>query len=408
MKSLVISALALLIVVAAQGCSSSNGATSVQRLCTPGAYVFCKCAQGGDGTKLCQEDGQGFDACATTADGTCKGGEVDDPDTGKTVVSKDDPTIVPTPIASNDCPGQATSIDPGVTVTINGDTTNATLDRAGKPGGTCAASVGANDQVYHLVPSAGGSLSVTVTGADTFDPVTYLRTVCDDASAQAACGPSGQVPHGAQLRVNVVGKRDYYLFVDGASGTVGTYTATVALTAKSFCGDGVVDSGEACDDGNNNEDDGCSASCKNPNGNPASANTCPGQPVDLWTLGATITGAGSSMNADSANKGAWSAPSTSCSATGTNSSQDHLYAVTPHVTGTLTATVSPSSANLMLVARSTCDSATSQIACSNNALSGGAETISVPVTSGTPVFLGVDGGSTTNNTGTYSISFTVK
>jgi len=407
MKSLFISAFAVLVVaLAANGCTSSADGTSVQRLCTPGAYVFCKCAEGGDGTKLCDADGAGFGTCATTADGTCKGGEVNDPNTGKAVVSKDNPAIVPTPIASNDCPGQATAIDPGVTVTINGDTTNATMDRSGKAG-ACAVSVGANDQVYHLVPSSSGSLHVEVQGTGTLNPVTYLRTVCDDASAQASCGPAG-AKNFTQFTVNVAAKRDYYLFVDGASSSVGAYTASIALTAGAVCGDGVVDSGEACDDGNHNEDDGCSASCKNPNGNPASASSCPGQPVDLWALGATVTGSGSNLNADANNTGAWNAPNTNCAVTGTNAYQDHIYAVTPHVTGTMSVTVSGSTANLMLVARSTCATAASQLACANNALAGGPEMFSIPVTSGTPVYVAVDGGSAKNNAGAYSIAFQVQ
>lgn len=37
---------------------SSSGAS----VCTPGAYVFCRCADRSEGTKLCRKDGT-FDAC---------------------------------------------------------------------------------------------------------------------------------------------------------------------------------------------------------------------------------------------------------------------------------------------------------------------------------------------------------
>jgi len=49
------------------------------------------------------------------------------------------------------------------------------------------------------------------------------------------------------------------------------------------CGDGRIDVGEACDDGNNQDDDGCSARCI-PDGRPTQAATCPGQAVTLWPI----------------------------------------------------------------------------------------------------------------------------
>lgn len=38
-------------------------------------------------------------------------------------------------------------------------------------------------------------------------------------------------------------------------------SATTADTCYLSCGDGVLDSGEVCDDGNNIDGDGCSADC---------------------------------------------------------------------------------------------------------------------------------------------------
>jgi hypothetical protein len=43
----------------------------VERLCTPGNYVFCRCRDGSEGTKLCNQDGQSFqpcDACQSSSD----------------------------------------------------------------------------------------------------------------------------------------------------------------------------------------------------------------------------------------------------------------------------------------------------------------------------------------------------
>lgn len=45
--------------VAPGGSSGSSGSSS----CTPGAYVFCRCQDRSEGTKLCQDDGKAFSAC---------------------------------------------------------------------------------------------------------------------------------------------------------------------------------------------------------------------------------------------------------------------------------------------------------------------------------------------------------
>ena len=413
MKALIISAVALLVGIVGQGCSSANNAGTA-RLCTPGAYVICKCVGGdndGAGTTRCAADGQSFDACSINDSGECPGGEADAGTAPKPV--PDPPPEVPE-AASAECPGQDTTIQAGVTVQINGDTSTATKDRIGN--GSCSASVGANDQVFHLKPPVSGTLKVVVTRKDkdsTIAPIVYLRTICDDVSSQASCGQAGSANGGAQLSRGVAKGRDYYLFIDAASSSKGAYTAAITLTEGPVCGDGIVDSGEACDDGNNNDGDGCSASCRNPSGNPPAAIACPGQDVHLWAKG-TVTGTGS--NRDPLGANVWANPGSICTSTSTNSTPVHIYRVTPHLTGTLNVDLTGASANLMLVARATCDSAASQLTmptgkagCSNDGLSGDPEALTgIPVTNGTPVFIGVKGGATSNNTGDYAIAFRVQ
>ena len=51
-------------------CSSNNSASGSARLCTPGAYVYCRCEDRSEGTKLCHDDGQGFDECKCDGSGT--------------------------------------------------------------------------------------------------------------------------------------------------------------------------------------------------------------------------------------------------------------------------------------------------------------------------------------------------
>jgi cysteine-rich repeat protein len=55
------------------------------------------------------------------------------------------------------------------------------------------------------------------------------------------------------------------------------------------CGNGKVEPGEACDDGNSKAGDGCSDKCL-PDGNPESARQCPGMPVHIWGDALEYTG----------------------------------------------------------------------------------------------------------------------
>jgi cysteine-rich repeat protein len=394
--------------IATQACTQDAKATKDEKLCTPGGYVFCRCADRSEGTKLCKDDGNSFDACTTDTQGTCGGGEIADPRTGQPIqthsaadpsqIGKNDP-----PDAIQACPGKSTAVLADQELTLTGDTSTAINDRVARAG-ACAVGKDAHDHVYRLVPTGSGSLSVDIKGEGDFAPLLYVRTVCDDADSQTSCGP----PVGdktASLKLNVVTGRDYFLIVDGTSGSAGKYTATVKLTTKTFCGDGVVDANEACDDGNKVEGDGCSNDCQKVDGNPASGGSCPGQPVDVWP-GRTVNGAGSTSTYASS----WSTPDGSC-ISGSNDYPDHLYAVTPHASGTLVVTLSKQGTsalnNHMLLARRTCDDPNSTAAdmCSNANGVGVGETMKFAVTDGQKVFVAVDGGGDTNNTGDYAISF---
>jgi cysteine-rich repeat protein len=415
LKMVFVSVSALLTaIVASQGCTPPGAQTLnlEDRICVPGDYVFCRCADRAEGTKLCKADAKSFEPCTTNDNGECVGGEVPDPRTNEPVspdASSEQPQIdaAPPPINPLDeCPGKSTAVQGGVEVKLEGDTTTATTDRKGNTG-ACAAGVGANDHLYHLIPTASGSLVVKVQGSNGLDPVVYLRSDCADETSQLKCAaptPSKLV----QLQENVLAGRDYFLVIDGASSSVGTYVATLDLTPGPFCGDSKVDPNEACDDGNKVEGDGCSNSCTRVDGNPTSGGSCPGQPVDVWS-GQTVIGTGSTNGY----AGSWNAPSsTACgvTATGTNHYPDHVYAVTPHASGnlviTLTAPPTGSLANFMIVARRTCNTPeTDATLCANAAASGAGETLTVAVTKDEPLYVAIDGGATTNNTGDYTLSF---
>jgi hypothetical protein len=74
----------LVLVGAALVACSASQATSSGRLCTPGAYVYCRCEDRSEGTKLCHDDGQAFDACMCDGTGTVNGDypPPTDPDAG--------------------------------------------------------------------------------------------------------------------------------------------------------------------------------------------------------------------------------------------------------------------------------------------------------------------------------------
>lgn len=392
--------------VSVQACSSADPAATGAVHCTPGAYVFCRCADRGEGTKLCHPDGASFGECSTDGAGACAGGEdLTDPHAGMMVDPPGNMMNPPDPgaAAADACPGKPTAITAGTELVIDGDTTGAKSDFKGKAG-ACAAGDGGPDHVYHLQPTGSGSLSIKVQGDLNMNALFYLRTSCADEASQVACAPPLGASKLVQLTANVTAGQDYYLVIDGASASAGKYKLTTKLTTGGFCGDGKVDPGEACDDGNHTDGDGCSAGCNAITGDPTTGANCPGQPVDMWQ-GKVVTGTGSTLTYGNT----FTRTGTACdvSANNVNIAQDHLYAVTAHSAGTLKVTLTPteSTFNAMLVARKSCSDPSSQGAgmCANNGSAGAAETMSFPVTSGQVVYVAAEG--VLNGKGPYTIKF---
>jgi cysteine-rich repeat protein len=386
----------------AQGCGSDLGA-SEDRMCTQGAYVFCRCADRTPGTKLCV-DGKKFGECSTDGAGACVGGEIDDPDTGKPVTEPDPIDPGPgNPLEA--CPGKSTAVAPGPDIVIDGDLAGAKDDAKGRAGGACAAGSGGPDHVYKLQPTGTGSLNIRVQGMGGLNPTAYLRTACEDEDAQAACAPPIAQDATVTLNTNVVLGREYFLVVDGASASSGKYKITMKLTTGSFCGDGQVDSNEACDDGNKTEGDGCSNDCRRVIGDPSTAASCPGHAVHVWS-GQTVMGSGSTTSSGNT----FTNTGTSCttSASNLNASPDHVYEVTAHAAGTLVVTATPveSNFNVQLVGRSTCATYTTQNGCANSESLGVAETMSIAVANNQKVYVAVDG--TVGSRGSYNITFRIQ
>jgi cysteine-rich repeat protein len=400
---------ALALLVLAQGCIfGDNAAEKEERICTPGANVFCRCADRTEGTKLCT-DGTRFEACTVGGGGECAGGEIEDPNTGRpvdsggNVVEEDAST---TDVADS-CPGRPTAVTPDTDIVIEGDTTNATDAMKGKSGGACAAGGGGPDHVYRLQPTGTGSLTIKIQGEGDLNPVVYLRSTCDDEDSQISCAPPLGAGRLIQTQINVVNGQEYFLVVDGASGSAGKYVVTLRLQPGGFCGDGKVGTNEACDDGNKTEGDGCSNNCQRIDGNPPSGDDCPGHPVHVWP-GRTVTGTGSTSSYGNS----WTKVGGSCLVSPTNNfsiAPEHVYEVTPRASGNLRVTLTPDAgANLMLVARSNCSDPMSTAAnmCANDSSGDGAEEMVFPVTNNKKVYVAVDGH--LSGQGGYSISFRIQ
>jgi cysteine-rich repeat protein len=354
----------LIVLIADQGCSlfSAEDAVTDGRLCTPGSYVFCRCADRSEGTKLCRADGASFEACRSSETASC------DEISAAAKSSSDAATKFAAATPSTDaCPGEAAKVSQGRTITLVGDTTTATADRHGQSS-TCATGAGSQDHIYHLLPSASGALDVELRGEGALAPLAYLRTTCDDAASEVGCAATS-------LRVDVRANRDYFLVIDGADGSAGAYTALVTLSPHAFCGDGNVDPGEACDDGNELDGDGCNDECTRVDGDPSAAAGCDGQPVAVWP-DHPVSGMGRA------------APYTG----------GHLYAVTAHAAGNLIAGVD-ASPGATIVARTSCVGA---------AASTVGAVLDVSVTDGEKVWIAVETpNQTPNEAEDYTITFTL-
>lgn len=121
----------------------------------------------------------------------------------------------------------------------------------------------------------------------------YARTTCDDTGTQIVCEDAND--NGAEvISFPVVSGTTYYVFVDGYDGKNGPYKINVTVTPHG-CGDGIVDAGEECDDGNAIETDGCDHLCKWVSSGPG--DLCPGAELALTTSGLITTGSASGSTA---------------------------------------------------------------------------------------------------------------
>jgi len=123
-------------------------------------------------------------------------------------------------------------------------------------GASCAALVGPA-QVFVVVPTGIAPLSRLSVSVEAASPhAVELRSSCLDAESAFAC--AGATARGLSAEVEP-GVPLYVVF--SSVGPPGPFVLRVA-TCQLECGDGMLNTGETCDDGNWASGDGCSASCQ--------------------------------------------------------------------------------------------------------------------------------------------------
>lgn len=176
---------------------------------------------------------------------------------------------------------------------------------------------------------------------------------------------------------------------DGASTIVDVDSATSPEAgtesgteeAGSTCGNGELDTGEACDDGNRQSNDGCSAACTVESA--LEGDICPGATIALTGQGARLHGTVNGSTAPAFNHYG--------SACGGGSGRDMVYAFTPPSSGKAIVTLT-ADFPAIVSSRTTCEDAASEGSCADITVpTGGATTLEVSSFANQPVYLIVDG-----------------
>ncbi|EYF07738.1 DUF4215 domain-containing protein [Chondromyces apiculatus] len=242
----------------AGGAGDGGAGGSVNALCGDGVREGFEECDGGDlGAQTCQSLGydEGDLACATTCSfdlSACSSAErcadaIDNDLDGAT--DCDDADCAAACAAVCAAPGALSDPDnqPGTTV---GQPVLA------DPLGCFGADVAA--VAYEVTAASTGMLEVEMV-ASTADLTLAVRTSCDVASSEVGCvNLAGSPGQPERLSIPVTQGQTLYVLVGGED--PGTFGVS-AFTRTPACGDGYIDTGEACDDGNTVAGDGCNSQC---------------------------------------------------------------------------------------------------------------------------------------------------
>ncbi len=259
------------------GCSAENKAKD-EKLCKPGAYVFCRCQDRQEGSKQCNEAGDGYGKCepcetdqnpeiiegsssssssssssgsiptgdggpsgGTCGDGIVQAGEDCDDKNGDDTdgCGKDCKLTSATTAATNACPGLEVHVwggahEPTTTGSTAGAGNRSATPTCPKSGnGATASGVTAPDRVFKVVAHKTGNLEVATSDA-TFN--VFLYAVADGKCAgssvpQIACQNAVDGNGNETLTFPVEAGKAYHVFVDGglAGKQEGSFRVTFAI-----------------------------------------------------------------------------------------------------------------------------------------------------------------------------------
>lgn len=355
--------------------TSTTGASTATSSATSTASVSSSASSGGQG-------GQGGGPIGMCGDGTvdpaedCDDGNTTDGD-GCSARCGFEPTG-----PDDVCPGEVIVLSPVANDvqlgTIGGTTTNVLPQYGASCGGSAA------EAVFSVTPAVSGQLTATL--ASDFDALLHARSACDDAASELACEDGSLSSEPEVVSFEVVAGQPVYLFVDGYGGEVGSFTLDVEV-ATAFCGNGIAELPESCDDGNLVAGDGCGVDCEiEPGGDP---DDCPGQifnlassdPLEVRHVG--ILG-------DTSNLDTGISP-VSCLGSG----KQEIFGIVPDVDGHMTVQMVASYDDATLWVRGECGTSATQLDCTEALEPNEVVTITFPVLAANAYYVFADGASTT-------------
>ena len=138
------------------------------------------------------------------------------------------------------------------------DTTGGPMD----PGAHCMGMLPADgpEQVYMLTAAATEAMQITLNNltADV-DLIISTGAMCNTEMCVGASANPNMDPEIAQFMV--FAGETYWIVVDNFAATSGSADLEINCPSSATCGDGVIEFGEVCDDGNTMGGDGCSPGC---------------------------------------------------------------------------------------------------------------------------------------------------
>ncbi len=296
------------------------------------------------------------------------------------------------------CPGKSLVLQTSGSK-LHASVSGSTKTAYGQYGSACGGGSG-KDVVYTFTPSSSGKAVVKLT-AD-YPAIVSARSTCDVATSESKCADIA-APTGGTTTIEVPAFQNtpVFLFVDGYGGTSGDYTLDVEISLAA-CGNGIAELPEACDDGNNVDGDGCSATCTLESG--GTIKQCPGQPFLLTGPAGQprkISFAGNTLTDGEATQGATGGCVFS---NGVNV----VYALKSDVTGAVKAELLTAYAKSGLHARSDCGDSDYQLACTQRDTPG-ASKLEFPVKANEWFYLFVDGYQLQSNVlgGPYTLDVTL-